>query len=321
MQDRKKTVSIITVNYNTGKILEDCIRSVFRYENPELFEIIVVDQNSKDNSQEITVSLSEEFGNIRYIFNDKNTGFAAGNNAGEKISGGDYILILNPDIIFTEPVLEKFTGYFEEKDTGAISPLLQGTDGYIQYGYYQKYPTIRQFIYFHSILTRFFEKNKTLRKKFHYDEDILKHKEGKVKVNQLPCAFFFTSKKIFRECGKMNEKYFLFFEDVDLSFRISGKYSLFTDCRSKVTHLGGASLNIDKNPDVFGNYILSMNIFFDCNYNFLLSFILKQVTFFNSFIIILTEYIKKTIKNRQDKFRFEKHKNFIKLFLKHYLRL
>jgi GT2 family glycosyltransferase len=115
----------------------------------------------------------------------------------------------------------------------------------------------------------------------------------------------------------MNEKYFLFFEDMDLSFRIRKKYELFTDTSSSVLHYGGSSFNINKNPEIYGNYILSMNIFFDLNYSILRAFMLKIITLKNSFFILIVEYFK-IIFRKNDNFRIKKHKYFLKLFKEHY---
>lgn len=315
----KPIVSIIIVNYNTGSILEKCIRSIFQFEKNDFFEIIIVDQNSNDNSKEVILNLAKEFKNIKYLFNKNNSGFAKGVNKGYEIAKGDYLIILNPDIILIKPVivelisLLKVISLFNRKGIGAISPLLKGVDGNIQYEYYQKYPSILQFIFFHSLLSKLFHKLKSIKGKYHYDENLFKNKTGLVKTKQLPCAFLLLPSKIFREIGKMNENYFLFFEDMDLSYRINKKYELFVDCGTEVKHLGGASFNINNNPEIYGYYMISYITFFKQNYNYLSTLLIKSLIVLNSFIIISIEKIKQLF-NKQNKFRFEKHKFFIKLF-------
>jgi len=316
---KENKLSILIVNFNTGNLLEKCINSIYQFENHNNFEIIIVDQSSQDGSPGIIRLIAKKYANIKFILNENNTGFAKGNNAAEKISEGHYILILNPDIILTEPVIDKLINILDETNNGAVSPILVGNDGKVQYPYYQKYPTVRQFIYFHSFVSKNFKNNMELRKKFLYDEEPLKGKEALVKVTQIPCAFFFTTRKIYREFGGLNDNFFLFFEDVDISYRIGKKYNILVDCESRVIHLGGASFNINKNPEIFGNYILSMNIFFDCNYKVLSAVNLKFITLLNSFLIISIEVLKSMF-NMQDRFRFKKHIHFIKLFKNHYLK-
>ncbi len=310
------TVSILIVNFNTGEILKKCINSIFNFEKSIPFEIIIVDQNSTDNSKDIIFFLSKEYKNIKYILNDTNTGFSKGINTAYETATGEFLLILNPDIIFTKPVLENLIFQLKKNSAGAISPLLKGNDGNIQYEYYQKYPSILQFFLFHSLLTKVFGKIKFLIKKYHYDENILKNKKGLAKVPQLPCAFFLVPTNIFKKFGKMNENYFIFFEDMDLSFKINKNYPLYVDCDSEVMHIGGASFNMDSNPKIYGNYMLSYIIFFEQNYNFVSTFFLKLFTLINSLCILFIEKLKQLFKI-QDKFRFEKHKFFIKLLIKH----
>ncbi len=311
--------SILIVNFNTGKLLIKCIESIYKFENNDNFEIIIVDQASQDGSPEIIKLIAGKYPNIKYILNENNTGFAKGNNSAAKLSDGKYILILNPDIVLKEPIIEKFKNILAVKDNGAVSPLLEGVDEKLQFSYYQKYPTVRQFIYFHSFFTKYFKNNIKLRKKFLYNEDLLEGREDLVTVSQIPCAFFFTTREIYNEYGGLNEKYFLFFEDVDISFRIGKKYNILVDCENRVMHYGGASFNINKNPEIFGNYILSMNIFFDCNYNILSAIILKFITLLNSFLIISIEILKSPLK-MHDRFRLKKHIHFLKLFLNHYFK-
>ncbi|MCX7832618.1 MAG: glycosyltransferase [Ignavibacteria bacterium] len=311
-------VSIIIVNYNTGKILFKCVDSILRIENSDLYEIIIIDQNSSDESKEIILSFVKKYNNIKHIFNDSNTGFAKGVNEGFKIAKGKYLIILNPDVIFKEALIEKYISIFKENKIGAISPLLINPNGNIQYEYYQKYPSISQFFFFHSIFAKLFKKSDRLRRKFHYDETILKDKKGLIKVVQLPCAFLFIPREIFCEHGKMNDKYFLFFEDMDLSYRINKNYNLFVDCDASVIHLGGASFDIKNNPEIFGYYILSFITFFEQNYNFFYTILIKIFTLTNSLIIYISERLKQLIK-KQNKFRLEKHRFFIKLFIQNKL--
>lgn len=309
--------SIIIVNYNTGYYLKKCIESIYRYEIRDLFQIIVVDNSSNDNTEEIINPFLEKYDNIIFLKSGSNSGFASANNTGFKKSNGEYILILNPDIEFQYPLVNELKKHFNKDNCGAVSPLLIGTNGNIQYDYYQKYPTIRQFLYFHSLASALFKKNESLIKKFHYNKDLLGDVTELVNCSQLPCAFFLTKREIFIETGLMNEKYFLFFEDMDLSFRLKKKYELFSDTSKSVLHYGGSSFNIDINPEIYGNYILSMNIFFDLNYSALRAFLLKIITLKNSFLILLVEYLK-IIFGKNNNFRIKKHKYFLKLFKEHY---
>lgn len=313
----KDLTSVIIVNYNTGNYLKKCIESIYRYEIQDTFQIIIVDNGSKDNTEEIINPFLKKYNNIIFLKSGSNRGFASANNTGFKNSNGEYILILNPDIEFQSPLVNELKKHLNKDNCGAVSPLLLGANGNIQYDYYQKYPTIRQFLYFHSFASGIFKKNESLIKKYHYNKDLLRDVAELVNCSQLPCAFFLTKREIFIETGLMNGKYFLFFEDMDLSFRLKKKYELFTDTSKSVLHYGGSSFNIDKNPEIYGKYVLSMNIFFDLNYSALRALLLKIITLKNSFLILLAEYLK-MIFRKNDNFRIKKHKYFLKLFKEHY---
>lgn len=309
--------SIIIVNYNTGNYLRKCLESIYKFENPDIFQIIVVDNASTDNTEDIIDSFMQKHNNIYFIKSNINHGFSKANNIGFKDSDGEFILILNPDIEFQSQLLSRLKKHLERKESGAVSPFLKGIKGEVQYNYYQKYPTIRQFIYFHSLISKIFSGNVKLRNKYLHKADFGKNQQNLVQVHQLPCAFLLTRRDIFSEAGLMNDKFFLFFEDVDLSFRISRKYDLYVDTAESVLHYGGSSFNIDKNPEIYGKYILSMNIFFDLNYSSVRAFLLKFFTVVNSLLIISIEYFNRLF-GSSDSFRAEKHKYFLKLFKNHY---
>lgn len=309
--------SIIIVNYNTGNYLKKCIESICKYEPPDSFQIIVVDNASSDDTFAKIEPMINEHKNIKFIKSNTNLGFAKANNLGFTESCGEYILILNPDIEFQSSVLSHLKSHLKKKDIGAVSPLLKDTCGKIQYNYYQQYPSIRQFLFFHSIISKFFTGNIKLKNKYLHKSSFVNSIDSLAKAGQLPCAFFLTARNIFLNAGLMNEKYFLFFEDMDLSFRINRDYELYVDTAESVLHYGGSSFNIDKNSEIYGKYILSMNIFFDLNYSALRAFLLKIITLKNSFLIILVEY-SKIIFGKNNNFRIKKHKYFLKLFKEHY---
>jgi len=185
-------LSIIIVNYNTGDILKECVDSLYAFENNNNFELIIVDNNSPDNSRQIIEHLMSHHKNIRHIFLEERVSFSAANNIGFEASSGDLILIMNPDIIFTSPVFEKLEKLMDTNEAGACSPLLIGTDGDFQRIYFQRYPTILQFIFFYSILSKIFMRSKYLINKYQYNCDIDTESGQLQFTEQLPCAFYFA---------------------------------------------------------------------------------------------------------------------------------
>ncbi len=309
-------VSIIIVNYNTAKVLQDCINSVFKFENASSFEIIIVDNFSTDNSKEVINQFVKEHNNIKSILLEKLESFSFANNRGIEISAGEYILIMNPDIIFTEPLLDKLLKDFEEDTSiGALTPALVGTDGKFQRNYFQRYPTLIQFMLFYSIYAKIFFHFPKLMNRWLENQDVDITQKKIWYVEQIPCAFFMTKRATVEEIGNMDENYILFFEDVDLSYQINKKYKIAIDSRLSVTHLGGSSFGEAKSDTdwwMYGRFMASMSYFFGKNYGSLRKLLLKVLAASNSITIIFFEHAKMLI-GKSDKYRIKKHKNVLKL--------
>jgi GT2 family glycosyltransferase len=306
-------ISIIIVNHNTAGILQDCIRSVYKFEDSEIFEIIIIDNFSGDNSREVIDSLKIKYKDIQSIDTDSLISFSAANNLGINLSKGEFVLIMNPDIIFTEPVLLKLTERINtETSIGAISPALVGNDGNFQRNYFQRYPSIRQFIFYHSILAKFFNRSAKTMNKF-LENQYIDISTGKMYfTEQIPCAFFLTTREIFNNTGLMDENYKLFFEDVDLSYRIAKDNKLAVDTSIKVTHLGGSSFKSKDNWWLHGRYIVSMIYFFRKHYSPARTFLLKLFVYLNSYLILFLEILKKPF-GKSDNYRIKKHKYLLAL--------
>lgn len=307
------SISIIIVNHNTGSILKDCINSVYKFEKSSDIEIIVIDNFSTDDSKLIISELRGNFSNIKYEFTNALISFSAANNIGVKQSTGEYILIMNPDIIFTEPVFEKLIADLKNNESiGAITPALVGADGNFQRNYFQRYPSIRQFIYYHSIIAKFFNRSAKRMNKYLENQDI-DISTGKIYfTEQIPCAFFLTGKDTITELGLMDESYKLFFEDVDLNYRLAKTKRLAVDTGIKVTHLGGSSFKNDNNWWLHGRYIMSMLNFFKKHYSPARTTFLRILIRMNSYTILFIEVVK-NIFGRKDEYRFKKHKYLIQL--------
>lgn len=312
-------LSIIIVNYNTGKVLEKCIESFYKFEAQGNSEIIIVDNCSQDNSKEIIKNLGRKHKNICSVFLDKKISFAGANNLGFKPGSSEFVLIMNPDIIFTEPVLKSLIDRFKENgNPGAISPALIGEDNKFQYDYFQRYPSLIQYIVYYTFLSKIFLKIPAVVNRYISNHDIDIESGKLYYTQQLPCAFFLTRGEIFSEAGMMDENFELFFEDVDLSYRINKKYKLAVDSSVKVTHIGGSSIRSADDWWVFGRTIISMNYFFKKHYGFMKSFLLKFFSLSNSVFAIAIEYFKKLF-NCSDSYRIKKHKYYLKLFSENYL--
>ena len=113
-------VSIIIVNYNTKELLNNCLKSIYKYTKDIDFEIIVSDNGSTDNSISM---LKTEFPQVIIVDNGKNLGFGAANNKGLEIAKGKYIFYLNSDTLIFNNAVKIFYDYFEANDNGKLGAL------------------------------------------------------------------------------------------------------------------------------------------------------------------------------------------------------
>jgi GT2 family glycosyltransferase len=124
-------VSIIIINYNSFTITSNCIRSVLAHTKEVSFEIILVDNASIERNPD---DFLQEFPSIRLIKSDKNGGFAYGNNLGIAEAGGEYILLLNSDTLFTEDSVSKCVKRLsKEPAVGVLGCRMTYPDGRVQY--------------------------------------------------------------------------------------------------------------------------------------------------------------------------------------------
>jgi len=237
----KMDLSIIIVSFNTKDILISCIKSVKKYTNGLDYEIIVVDNASIDGS----VKASKDLG-AKVIENKKNFGFAVANNQGMGLSRGEYTLFLNSDTEINDNVLGEMvrwmkgnpkvgvaTSAFKNKDgslqaTGGYSPTLPRVFSWMTI---QDFPLVDKFIKpFHPFHSKsFFSKGDS----FYNSQKELDWVTG---------AFLMTKKEILNKIGGWDETFFMYFEEVDLCFRIKSLgYQVWYLPKWSIIHLGGAS--------------------------------------------------------------------------------
>jgi len=318
--------SLIIVNYKSSDYLLKCLKSIYENEKENNFNVIVVDNASKDNSAEVIKGVSKTYKNFSYEILDEKKSFSYANNLGIKRSNAEFIVILNPDIVLNDSTLERLKNNFNiNPKLGAVSPYLIGTDKKFQNRYFQKLPSVIQFVLFYSFLAKLFEKSKFLKNKFLYNlpesDKVPKMNQATsfAEVVQIPCAFFMTKKEVLNNIGLLDEDYNLFFEDVDLSFRISSRYKIAVDTSVKVTHFGGSSFS-DENSNnywMYGRFIMSMNLFFDKHYHALRNTLFKLFCVTNSLLLVFAEFAK-GIFGKRNSIRILKHKFFLKEFVRHY---
>jgi len=205
--------SIIIVSYNSASFLEKCIESIINSQNYLDIEVIVVDNASTDGSVEL---IKSNFTIVKLIRNDLNFGFAKGNNIGISAAKGEYVLFLNPDTILCQDTLSKMVNFMKNTpDAGALGPKLIYPNSSLQLSCRHFY-NLRTIFLRRTILGKIFPNSRLLRYHLMSDWDHNTTQE----VDWVLGACLMVPRKVLEKVGYFDEKYKMYFEDVDLCYRI-----------------------------------------------------------------------------------------------------
>ena len=229
-------LSVIILNYNVRCFLEQCVLSVqSALENID-GEIIVVDNNSPDDS---CAMMKTRFPNVKLIQNNENSGFPKGNNIGVAQAQGEYICILNPDTVVAEDTFSKVLAFAKKQsDLGIVGvKLIDGTGNFLPESK-RGIPT--PFVAFTKItgLYKMFPKSKIFGK--YYAEHLDENQTGKIEI--LVGAFMLMKRDLYLEIGGFDEKCFMYSDDIDLSYTVlkAGKSNYYFH-ETTVIHYKGES--------------------------------------------------------------------------------
>ena len=229
-------LSVIIVNYNVKHFLELCLCSVQKAIAGIPAEIIVVDNCSADNSIDY---LQPKFPAIQFIANKENLGFAKGCNIGLSLATGKYILFLNPDTFVPEDCFQKCISFLESHaDAGALGiRMLDGRGKFLKESK-RAIPSPMTSLYKLFGLSILFPRSKVFSK---YHLGHLNENENN-EVDVLAGAFMMIKKEVLEKVGSFDEIFFMYGEDVDLSYRIQkGGYKNYYFAESCIIHFKGES--------------------------------------------------------------------------------
>jgi len=207
-------LSVIILNYNVRHFLELCVLSVQNAIQNIDAEIIVIDNNSQDDSCEM---MKERFPNVKLIENRENSGFPKGNNIGVALAKGEYICILNPDTVVAEDTFEKILNFvissaIEKEKIGIVgAKLIDGTGNFLpesKRGIPTPFVAFTKITGLHKIFPELFGK--------YYAQHLSEDETGKVEI--LVGAFMFMKRDLYNEIGGFDENCFMYSDDVDLSY-------------------------------------------------------------------------------------------------------
>jgi GT2 family glycosyltransferase len=236
--------------------LQSLLKSVVQFD----FEIIVVDNNSVDGS----VAMLENYykDKIKLIINKDNLGFSKANNMGIKVSEGAYILLLNPDTLVMEDTLQKMVDFMEiNTNAGAVGVKMLDGEGKFLPESKRGFPTPKVALYKMLGLSKIFSKSK----KFGQYHLGFLSKEETHEVDVLSGACMMIRRNVLEQVGLLDEDYFMYGEDIDLSYQINkAGYKNYYFPETNIIHFKGestkkGSLNYVK------MFYQAMLIFFDKN--------------------------------------------------------
>lgn len=232
------SVNIIIVNWNTGALLARCLRALRNLPEGEgglIGKIIVVDNNSSDNSVVLAQAEARNWAEVSFKLLPENVGFARGNNVAWKtFSSHNHVLLLNPDTEVRPGAVRALVGILEERaDVGIVGPKLINPDGTLQ-GSVRPFPTFFDFILYMLKLGRIVQ---------NHQERLYEYSQAGY-VDQVMGAVFLIRNKAWQEIGMLDERFFTLFEEVDYCKRAveHGWKTYFTPA-GEVMHVRAASFN------------------------------------------------------------------------------
>ncbi|MES2748545.1 MAG: glycosyltransferase family 2 protein [Bacteroidota bacterium] len=253
-------LSVIILNYNVRYFLEQCVLSVQKALEGIDGEIIVVDNNSSDDSCSM---MKKRFPNVQLIQNLENVGFPKGNNIGVAQAKGEYICILNPDTVVAEDTFEKVLSFAMTKtDLGIVGcKLIDGTGHFLPES---KRGVPTPWVSFTKIfgLYKALPKSKLFNQ--YYAQHLNENKTGKVAI--LVGAFMVMKRELYNEIGGFDENCFMYSDDIDLSYMVlqKGKSNYYFH-ETTVIHYKGESTV--KDGTYMKRFQQAMNFFYKKHFN------------------------------------------------------
>ena len=229
-------LSVIIVNYNVSAFLEQALSSALKAMKGIDGEVFVVDNHSVDNS---VAMVKEKFPQVKLIENQENVGFAKANNQAIRIASGEYVLLLNPDTLVEEDTFEKCLRFMDETpDCGGLGVKMVDGQGRFLPESKRGIPYPKSSFYKLFGLSKLFPKSQ----KFGAYHATYIGEDETHEVEVLSGAFMMMRKSVLDQVGLLDEDYFMYGEDIDLSYRIlKGGYKNYYFPQTRIIHYKGES--------------------------------------------------------------------------------
>ena len=288
---QKYDLSVVIVNYNVVFFLEQCLNSVFAASKNLNVQIFVVDNNSVDGSINM---LKENFSSVVLIENKENVGFSKANNQAIKRANSPYVLLLNPDTVIEEDTFDKCIDFMNSNtDCGGLGlRMLDGKGNFLPESK-RGFPSPSVAFYKIFGLSYLFPKSQKFGR---YHLGFLSEFEVN-EVDVLSGAFMLLRKVTLEKVGLLDEQFFMYGEDIDLSYRIKlGGYKNYYFPETKIIHYKGESTKKSSVNYVFVFYkamiLFAKKHFSNKNAN-LFSFAINLAIYMRASLSLINRFVKK----------------------------
>jgi GT2 family glycosyltransferase len=262
---KRRSVAVVIVSFNSWQFLQGCLESLGRTSREGgPIEVVVVDNASTDGTRENLRSCGHP--GLRLIENESNSGFAAAANAGIRATESEYILLLNPDTVVSPTVIGAMVAFMEEHpEAGIASPKLVLQDGRIDPGCHRGFPTPWASLTYMTGLEKLFPKNRLFNGYHRWHLPLDETHE----VDAVSGAFMLMRRSMLDEIGLMDERFWMYTEDVDLCLRArEAGYRVYYHPCETVLHVKGTSTGIKRHSDRisradFATRSRALNAFYD----------------------------------------------------------
>jgi len=279
-------LSIIIVTWNSERFIRNCLDSILQNGWELHPEIILVDNNSSDQTVKI---VEENYPRVNIVRNKDNLGYAKANNQGIENSQGEYLLLLNPDTEVLENSLILMIQFMQENPrTGALGPQLLNPDGTIQPSC-REFPTYATLLWEFSGLSRLFPKSKILGhwRMGYFDFDQIRE------VDQPMGSCLLLRRGTLEEIGIFDQDFPMFFNDVDLCYRIrKAGWKIFFFPDAQILHHKGASTRQVKRRMIWCSHLAFFR-FFRKNKTGMLNHIIQYLLYVPLFLFAFPRMILK----------------------------
>lgn len=305
-------VTVVIVSYNVAALLDACLDSIKKGTGLS-YEIIVVDNNSKDSSVEM---VKKKHPDVVLINNETNAGFAKANNQAFRGAKGRYIFMLNPDTIVLENAIDKLVQFMDTHPAaGACGPKNLNPDGSLQYNCCH-FPDIWIRLAWHFHLRRLFPRNRLFgRERMTYWD----YGDTRQVDWIAGCSLMIRSEAL-EQVGLLDENYFMYTEETDLCFQMKkAGWSTLYYPDSAIIHYGGQSSLAQNKEKVYSKSIIkhlliTQYYFFRKNYGLFYSLAVKSADFCYYSLVYVKNIFRTDANMRQ--FKLEEARNALSIIIK-----